>query len=82
MELLKTEPVRIDGPDGPEEFVLKEKDHGDMVCYDIYRQGRYLMTLAADGGILFMNFEAVEGDKELFKIPYLSQLLEKIQSSF
>jgi hypothetical protein len=82
MENLKTELVRIEGVDGSEEFVLEEKDHGDLVVYDIYRQGRYLLTLARDGSILFMNFNADEDDKELFKLTHLNQFIEKIQAVF
>lgn len=82
MENLKTELVRIEGVDGPEEFVLEEKDHGDLVVYDIYRKGRYLMTLARDGSILFMNFDAGQDDKELFKLSQLNQFIEKIQAEF
>lgn len=82
MENLKTEPVRIEGAGGPEEFVLEEKDHGDLVVYDVYRQGHYLLTLARDGSILFMNFDADEEDKELFKLSHLNQFIEKIQAVF
>lgn len=82
MENLKTELIRIEGVDGPEEFVLEEKDHGDLVVYDIYRKGRYLMTLARDGSILFMNFDAGQDDKELFKLSQLNQFIEKIQAEF
>ncbi|HLZ87847.1 MAG TPA: hypothetical protein VKQ52_11420 [Puia sp.] len=82
MENLKTELVRIEGIDGAGDFVLEEKDHGDLVVYDIYREDRYLMTLARDGGILFMNFDADERDKELFKLSHLNQFIEKIQAIF
>ena len=82
MESLKTELVRILGPDGLEEFVLEEKDHGDLVVYDVYRQGRYLLTLARDGSILFMNFDVEQEDKELFKLSHLNLFIEKIQAVF
>jgi hypothetical protein len=82
MESLKTEPVRIDGADGPQEFMLEEKDHGDLVVYDIYRRDHYLMTLARDGSILFMNFNADEEDKQVFKLSHLNRFIEKIQATF
>jgi len=81
MENLKTEPIKIRLDEGTEEYLLKEKDHGDLVVYDIYRKDRYLLTLAADGSILFMNFDADENDKEIFKLSHLNRFIEKIQAS-
>ena len=80
MEQLKTEPVRIQGGEGAEDYILKEKDHGDQIVYDIYRKDRYLMTLGRDGSILFINFEADPQDKEIFKISHLTKFVEKIQA--
>ena len=80
MEKLKTEPIRIKINEGTEEYSLEEKDHGDLVVYDIYRQDHYLLTLAKDGSILFMNFDADEKDKELFKLSHLNHFIEKIQA--
>ncbi len=81
MENLKTEPIKIQVNEGTEVYLLKEKDHGDMVVYDIYREEHYLLTLARDGSILFMNFEADEKDKEIFKLSQLNRFIEKIQAS-
>jgi hypothetical protein len=80
MENLASESVKIEGPEGNEEYLLNEKDHGDMIVYDIYRKGRYLLTMASDGSILFMNFDADPGDKELFTLSHLNRFIEKIQS--
>ena len=76
MENLKTASVKIQG----EEYLLNEKDYGDMVVYDISKNDHYLLTLAADGSILFMNFDADEADKQVFKINRLNQFIEKIQA--
>ena len=80
MENLKTEPIKIQGDEGMEEYLLKEKDHGDLVVYDIYRKDHYLLTLAKDGSILFMNFDADAEDKEIFKLSHLHQFIEHIQA--
>jgi hypothetical protein len=80
MEDLASESVKIEGPKGEEEYLLKEKDHGDLIVYDIYRKDRYLLTMARDGSILFMNFDADPDDKELFKLSHLNRFIEKIQS--
>ena len=80
MEKLKSESIRIQGADGPQEFMLQEKDHGDLIVYDIYRKDHYLLTLARDGSILFMNFDADPEDKEIFKLSHLNQFIEKIQA--
>ncbi len=81
MENLKTEPIKITMDEGTEEYLLKEKDHGDLIVYDIFRKDHYLLTLALDGSILFMNFEADEKDKEIFKLSHLNRFIEKIRTS-
>ena len=81
MENLKTEPIKIQGEQGSEEFLLKEKDHGDSIVYDIYRKDHYLLTLAKDGSILFMNFDADQEDKEIFKLSHLNKFIERIQEA-
>jgi len=80
MEHLTTEPVKIRMGEGTEEYLLQEKDHGDLIVYDIYRKDHYLMTLGRDGSILFINFEAEPQDKELFKLSHLNQFIERIQA--
>ena len=70
--------MRIHGTN--EEFQLKEKDHGDLVVYDIFRKGQFLMTIAKDGSILFMNFDVPAADKEIFKLSFLERFIEKIKS--
>ena len=80
MENLTTERIEIQGKYGPEAYWIKEEDHGDMVVYDIYRDDHYLLTLARDGSILFMNFDAEARDKEIFRLSQLNQFIEKIQA--
>ncbi|MBS1601231.1 MAG: hypothetical protein JST42_01090 [Bacteroidetes bacterium] len=80
MENLMTESVMIDMNEGTEEYILQEKDHGDLVVFDIYHNDHYLLTLAKDGSILFMNFNADEKDKEIFKLSHLNQFAERIQA--
>ena len=82
MENLATERIAIQGKDGTQEYWIKEEDHGDLVVYDIYRDDHYLLTLAKDGGILFMNFDADPRDKELFRLSQLNQFIEKIQALY
>lgn len=81
MEKLNTAPVQIHGGDGPEEYMVQEKDYGDMVVYDIFRKDHYLLTMARDGSILFMNFDADPEDKEVFKLSRLNQFIDKIQAA-
>jgi hypothetical protein len=80
MEDLASQSLKIESPEGLQEYILKEKDHGDLIVYDIYRKDRYLLTMAKDGSILFMNFDADPDDKELFKLSHLNRFIEKIQS--
>lgn len=63
-----------------EEYQLEEKDYGDLVVYDIFKKGHYLMTIALDGSILFMNFDAPDPEKKIFKLSFLDQFIEKIKS--
>jgi hypothetical protein len=80
MENLKTQSIKIQLQGMTEEFQLKEKDHGDLVVYDIFKKDQFLMTVAKDGSILFMNFDAPAADKEIFKLSFLNQFVEKIKS--
>jgi hypothetical protein len=80
MEKLANKRVKIDGPEGFQEYTLQEKDHGDLIVYDIYRKDRYLLTMAPDGSILFMNFDADAEDKKLFKLSLLNHFAEEIRS--
>jgi hypothetical protein len=80
MENLKTQSIKIQLHGMTEEFQLKEKDHGDLVVYDIFKKEQFLMTVAKDGSILFMNFDAPAADKEIFKLSFLNQFVEKIKS--
>jgi hypothetical protein len=80
METLKNESVTVRTPAGNQEYRMEEKDHGDLVVYDIFRRDQYLLTLAGDGSILFMNFDADEKDKEIFKLSHLNVFIEKIKA--
>jgi hypothetical protein len=80
MENLQTESITLRGPAGYEEYSISEKDHGDLVVYDVYRKDHYLLTLSADGSILFMNFDADEKDREIFKLSHLNNFIEKIKA--
>jgi len=80
MENLITRSVKIQREGVSEEYQLKEKDHGDLVVYDISKEGHYLMTIAKDGSILFMNFNAPDPEREVFKLSFLNQFVEKIRS--
>jgi hypothetical protein len=80
METLKCESVRVLTAGGYEEFEMEEKDYGDLIVYDISYQHRYLLTIAGDGSILFMNFDADDKDKEIFKLTNLDHFIEKIKA--
>ncbi|HEV2355804.1 MAG TPA: hypothetical protein VGR89_16260 [Puia sp.] len=80
MESLRTEWVRIRIDDHWEEYSIREKDYGDLVVYDIFHHEQYLLTISADGSILYMNFDADEKDREIFKLSHLSFLVEKIKA--
>ncbi len=80
MENLKTKSIKIQGETGSQVYELKEKDHGDLVVYDISKNDNYLMTIAKDGSILFMNFDAPDPEKEIFKLSFLNQFVEEIKS--
>jgi hypothetical protein len=80
MESLRTESVKVRLPGGWRDYRMEEKDHGDLVVYDIFRDNHYLLTLAGDGSILFMNFDADEKDKEIFQLSNLNVFIEKIKA--
>ena len=78
MENLKTEQVKFPGNSGPEEYLLMEKDYGDALVYDIFHKDHYLLTLSKDGGILFMNLDADEFEKGIFKLSHLNHFIARI----
>lgn len=80
MENLKTESIKVQFDGSTQEFELNEKDYGDQVVFDISRKGQYLMTIGKDGSILFMNFDAPESEKRIFKLSFLNQFVEEIKS--
>ena len=80
MENLKTQSIKMQLQGMSEEFQLTEMDHGDLVVYDIFKKGHFLMTIAKDGSVLFMNFDAPDSDKEIFKLSFLNQFVEKIKT--
>lgn len=79
MENLHTESIKIQRNGITEEYQLEEKDYGDMVVFDVLRKGHYLLTLSKEGDILFMNFEAPEEEREIFKLSFLNQFIDLIQ---
>jgi len=40
------------------------------------------MTIAKDGSILFMNFDAPDPDKEIFKLSFLNQFVREDKVAF
>ena len=80
MEDLTTGTIKIRIGDRPQEYLVREKDHGDLVVYDILLGDHYLLTLSKDGDVLFMNFEADEKEKEIFKLSHLNQFIERIKA--
>ncbi|MBN9385024.1 MAG: hypothetical protein J0H74_29990 [Chitinophagaceae bacterium] len=80
MENLMTRSIRIKKGRVTEEYQIEEKDYGDLVVYDIFKKGHYLMTIALDGSILFMNFDAPDPERKIFKLSFLDQFIEKIRS--
>ena len=79
MENLKTEPVKIQRGGITEEYQLNEKDYGDLIVYDILRNDHYLLTLSKEGDILFMNFDAAEEEREIFRLSFLNQFIDIIK---
>jgi len=80
MENLRTKSIKIQREGVSEEYQLREKDHGDLIVYDISKKGNYLMTMAKDGSILFMNFDAPDPEREVFKLSFLNQFVEEIKA--
>jgi hypothetical protein len=79
MENLRTELVQIQREGAWEEYQINERDHGDLVVYDISRNDHYLLTLSKEGDILFMNFDATDAEREIFKLSFLSPFIDLIK---
>jgi hypothetical protein len=79
MPNLKTDTILVSREGISRQYQVKENDHGDLVVYDVFLKDDYLLTLSKDGDILFMNFEATEQEKEIFKLAFLHQVIEKVK---
>jgi hypothetical protein len=80
MENLKTLTITIPREGIDRKYEVKERDHGDLIVYDIFLKNDYLLTTSREGDILFMNFEASPEDQETFKLTFLRQVVDKIKS--
>jgi hypothetical protein len=76
---LKTDTISVSREGINRQYQVKENDYGDLVVYDVFEKDDYLMTLSKDGEILFLNFEATEQEKEIFKLAFLHQVIEKVK---
>lgn len=45
------------------EFLIKKKDYGEMILYDILFKGMFLFTLNEDGKVLLSNWETAGSDQ-------------------
>ena len=80
MENLRTQSISLEHQGIKEEYQVKEKDHGDEVVYDIFRKDHYLLTIAKDASILFMDADVSEDEKAIFNSSYLHQIIDTIQA--
>ncbi|HMH21282.1 MAG TPA: hypothetical protein VK563_05880 [Puia sp.] len=80
MENLKTDYISISREGVNLQYAIKERDHGDLVVYDVFLGDDYLLTLSKEGDILFMNFNATEQEKETFKLAFLHQVIEEVKN--
>jgi len=80
MENLKTQSIVLESQGIKEEYQVREKDHGDEVVYDIFRKEHYLLTLAKDATILFMDADVPAAEKEIFNPAFLHRMIDTIQA--
>ncbi len=46
-----------------QEFIIKKKDYGELILYDILFHDFFLFTLASDGKVLLANWETAGNEQ-------------------
>ena len=78
MEQLETTSVDISLHGKDFHCILKEKDFGDYIVYEVHSDGKYLVTISKQGDVLFN--EATMSDKELMDPLLLDELVEHLRA--
>jgi hypothetical protein len=58
--LLKTLIYKHKGENDTQEFMIKEKDYGELVLYDIFFKETFLITISQNGEVLLSNWECAK----------------------
>jgi hypothetical protein len=78
MEELQSKTVAIELDDKTIECIIKEKDYGDYIVYEIFDQEKYLFTLSKDGDVLFKERE-MSGDHEIMDPRQLNEVVDQLR---
>lgn len=62
------------------EFVIKEKDYGKLVIYDIFFGDLFLFAMSVDGSVWLGNWEAVKNEPVSLDKKALSELCAFIKN--
>ena len=57
---------------------LKERDFGDYIVYDVYSEGKYLVTLSKDGDVLF-NEQDMTSHQEIMDPRDLNEVIDQLR---
>ncbi len=52
----------LEKENGKQEFVIKEKDYGELVIYDIFFGDLFLFAMSVDGAVWLGNWDAVKSE--------------------
>jgi len=55
MELLKTFVYTRKKGNDIQKFIIREKDYGEVIVYDVFSGDTYLFTISQEGAVLFTN---------------------------
>jgi hypothetical protein len=61
--VIKTLTFSCERASGIKEFLIRKKDYGEMILYDILFKDLFLFTLGQDGKVLLSNWEAARSDQ-------------------
>lgn len=61
--VIKTLTFSCERGSGIKEFLIRKKDYGEMILYDILFKDLFLFTLGQDGKVLLSNWEAARSDQ-------------------
>lgn len=78
--IIRRIPYNLKRGENYQEFMIKEKDYGELMIYDIFFEDQFLFTMSIDGTVWLGNWEAVENEPVSLNKKSLHEICNFIRS--